>query len=197
MQLAGETADGWIGVMASPEALETIVRPNIATGAERAGRNLSDLRLTAETICCVHPDPEVALRRARIHVGQYASNPLSDGAVAAAGLEGDRDAVRQALIEQGSGALAEITSNALVDAFTITGTPDEAREKVRAFDGLLDHIDLAPARRPAAPAERDRGRLRADRRDLRKTVAVTPVAKTRLVGQAAGLPTPTQKGDAG
>lgn len=144
MRLAGEKADGWIGVMASPEAIENTVRPNIVIGAERAGRDPAEVRLTAETICCVHPDRDVAMRRARIHVGQYAANSLSDGPVAAVGLERDRDELRVALMQQGPEALNGVTSDALVEAFSITGTPAEARARLREFDGLLDHVILHP-----------------------------------------------------
>lgn len=144
MQLAGETADGWIGVMSSPEVLKATVLPNIAIGAQRVGRDPGELTLAAETICSIHEDRRIAMRRARIHVGQYAAHPLSDLAVASLGLTEDRDAVRMAMLQHGVAGIEETTSDALIKAFSITGTPDEAHAQLEAFAGLLDHVILHP-----------------------------------------------------
>lgn len=154
MQLAGEKADGWIGYMSPPDFLEGHVKKNLAIGAERSGREPSEIRLASETICCVHEDDDVAMHRARIQVGLYACNHVSNAMVEWAGLQEDRDAVIAGVMERGLGAAAEITSDALVHTLSITGTPDECRAKIEAFDGVLDHVILhTPYVPPLSPEE--------------------------------------------
>lgn len=151
LQLAGRKADGWIGYLATPEFLEQRVLPEIAVGAEAAGRDPSEVKLAGEVICSVSPDREVAMRRARIHVGFYAAHPVSDVVAEVHGLQDEIAAVRQALMTEGLGAL-EKTSDALVDAFSISGTPEEAREKIDAY-GALEHLALHTPYIPPLDAE--------------------------------------------
>ena len=98
--------------------------------------------MASETICSVHEDRKVAMQRARIQVGLYACNHVSDAVVQFEGLAEDRDAVLAAVMERGLAVAAEVTSDALVHALSITGTPDEVREKFAAFDNALDHVIL-------------------------------------------------------
>jgi alkanesulfonate monooxygenase SsuD/methylene tetrahydromethanopterin reductase-like flavin-dependent oxidoreductase (luciferase family) len=154
MQLAGEKADGWIGYMAPPDYLENQIKKNIAIGAARAGRDPAEIKMASETICSVHEDRDVAMYRARIQVGLYSCNHVSDAVLDYEGLTEDRDAVLKAVMERGLTAAGEVTSDGLVHALSITGTPDEVREKFSAFDTALDHVILhTPYVPPLTPAE--------------------------------------------
>ena len=86
MQLAGEKADGWIGYMAPPDYLREHIKKHIAIGAGRAGRDPSEITLASETICSIHEDRKVAMHRARIQVGLYSCNHVSDAVVQFAGV---------------------------------------------------------------------------------------------------------------
>lgn len=154
MQLAGEKADGWIGYMSPPDFLEDHVKANLRIGAERSGRDPDEIKLASETICSVHEDADVAMHRARIQVGLYACNHVSNAQVEFAGLQEDRDAVLKAVLERGLGAAEEVTSDALVHALSITGTPEDCLEKLTAFEGILDHVILhTPYVPPLTPDE--------------------------------------------
>jgi alkanesulfonate monooxygenase SsuD/methylene tetrahydromethanopterin reductase-like flavin-dependent oxidoreductase (luciferase family) len=154
MQLAGEKADGWIGYMSPPDFLNDHVKKHLAIGAARAGRDPATIRLASETICSVHEDRDVAMHRARIQVGLYVCNHVSNAIVEFAGLQEDRDAVLNAVMQRGLRAAAEVTSDALVDTLSITGTPDECRDKIAAFAGVLDHVILhTPYVPPLRPDE--------------------------------------------
>ena len=154
MQLAGEKGDGWIGYMSPPDFLENHVKKNLAIGAERSGRDPSEVKLASETICSVHEDRDTAMRRARVQVGMYACNHVSNAQVEFAGLQEDRDAVLGAVLERGMEAVAEVTSDALVETLSITGTPEECQEKLASFDGVLDHVILhTPYVPPLTPEE--------------------------------------------
>ena len=58
------------------------------------------------------------------------------------GLQDERNALLKALTTDGLAALERTTSDALVRHFSICGTPDEAREQLAEYQGLLPHIVL-------------------------------------------------------
>jgi probable F420-dependent oxidoreductase len=153
IQLAGEIADGLVGYLYSLNFLKEVVHPNLEIGARRAGRDVSDVQLVSQTICSVHPDRDEAMRRARIHVGQYVTDPVSDGMTTAEGLQKEVQTVREAIMTEGPSAAEWATDDKLVDAFSISGTPDEARERLQHYAELLPHIMLHCPYPPPLTAE--------------------------------------------
>jgi len=152
LQLCGAKADGWIGYFATPKFLDEHVRPNIAAGAERAGRDPDTIDICAETICCVSPDRELAMARARRQVGFYIVHPVSDVAVALHGLQDPVNELRARMMSEGLAAF-EHTDDVLVETFSITGTPEEARQKLAQYEGHIEHIALHTPYVPPFTAE--------------------------------------------
>jgi len=140
LKLAGELANGVIGYMMSPSYLDEVVWPNLRAGAQRAGRDPSKITIASETICSVSTDRAEALRRAKIQVGVYASYPVSEPLVAQHGLQKERLAVLDGLMKEGPGCFERVVDDKLVEALSITGTPDECRRKLRDFGDRLPHI---------------------------------------------------------
>jgi len=140
LKLAGEVADGVIGYMMTPKFVEESVLPNVAIGAKKAGRDPSTIDVASETICSISTDRDEAYRRARIQVGIYMSYPVSAPLVDIMGLTAERMAVLEALMTRGPDALQDVVDDRLVDAFSLTGTPDEVRKKVSEYEGKLPHI---------------------------------------------------------
>jgi len=156
LRMAGEVADGVLGYLNTPSFVTEHVRPNIVAGAQKAGRNPADIDIASLILCSVSEDREQARRIARINVGNYVAFPVSSTVIEFMGLQDDRDAVVQALFTEGPAALEKATSDALLDTFAISGTPDEAREQFARFDGLLEHIILhTPYVPPITGAESD------------------------------------------
>ncbi|WP_354698573.1 F420-dependent glucose-6-phosphate dehydrogenase [Paraconexibacter sp. AEG42_29] len=141
MELAGETAEGWLGYLATPKFIEERVVEPIAVGAARAGRSLSDIDIAADVICSVSPDREAAMRLARINVGFYVTHPVSDVVCALHGVTDEQNAVRHNLMTEGLAGL-EKTSEKLVELFSISGTPEEARQQLDQYRGVLPHVIL-------------------------------------------------------
>lgn len=156
LQMAGEVADGVLGYLNTPSFVSEHVRPNVVAGANKAGRDPADVDIASLVLCSVSEDREQARRIARINVGNYVAFPVSATVIEFMGLQDDRDAVVQALLTEGPAALEKATSDALLDTFAISGTPDEAREQFARFDGLLEHIVLhTPYVPPISGAESD------------------------------------------
>jgi probable F420-dependent oxidoreductase len=142
LQLAGEIADGALGYIWTPRYIKECVLPNVALGAQKAGRNPADVEVASLVLCSVHADKKVAMCIARINVGMYVATPGAETVADFMGLKDERDALLKALTTDGLGALERTTSDALVRHFSICGTPDEAREQLARYHGLLPHIIL-------------------------------------------------------
>jgi alkanesulfonate monooxygenase SsuD/methylene tetrahydromethanopterin reductase-like flavin-dependent oxidoreductase (luciferase family) len=142
LRMAGEIGDGVLGFLNTPSFITDQVKPNIAAGAEKAGRDPAEVDIASLILCSVSEDRAAARRLARINVGNYVAYPVGWTVVEHMGLQEERDAVVQALFTEGPSALESATSDALLDAFAISGTPDEAAEQFAAFDGVLPNIIL-------------------------------------------------------
>ena len=140
LKLCGAKADGWIGYLWTPKFFEEVVLPNITEGARSAGRDPGVLDLACEIICCVHPDRDVALARAKKHVGFYIAHPVSDVVAELEGVQDQVNGLRAALMQKGLGAF-EDTPEELVELFSITGTPEECRQKLDNYKEL-PHLAL-------------------------------------------------------
>jgi alkanesulfonate monooxygenase SsuD/methylene tetrahydromethanopterin reductase-like flavin-dependent oxidoreductase (luciferase family) len=146
LALAGAKADGWVGYLPTPKFVDERVRPAIAEGARRAGRDASEIDLATEVICSVSPNRDVAMRRARIHVGFYLAHPVSDVVAEVHGVQEQVGALRMGLMTEGLAAL-EKTPDELVETFSISGTPEEARQRLSEyadFPHLVLHTPYIP-----------------------------------------------------
>lgn len=142
IQLAGEVGDGLLGAFWPVSYLREVVHPNVVLGARRAGRDPAKVEVAAETICSPHPDRAEAKRRARIQVAFYALHPFTDGIVKVAGLEKEQLTLREAFMTKGPLGVEDAVDDKLVEAFSISGTPDECRRQLGDYEGLLPHIVL-------------------------------------------------------
>jgi alkanesulfonate monooxygenase SsuD/methylene tetrahydromethanopterin reductase-like flavin-dependent oxidoreductase (luciferase family) len=139
MRLAGEIAEGWIATLTSPKWVRERVRPELEKGAQRRAHDAGEVEIAVEVVCSVHPDRELAYRRAKLHIGFYCLHPLIDAVVELHGLQDERDQVRARVAERGLEALTE-TPDALIEALAIAGTPEEGRQKLRAWQEEIPHV---------------------------------------------------------
>lgn len=154
LKMGGEIADGVLGFLNTPRYVKERVLPAVAQGARKAGRDPASVDVTSLVLCSVSDDRAAAIRRARINVGMYVAYPVANTVIEFMGLTEDRDAVLAGLMKEGPAALERVTSDALVKAFSIAGTPDEAREQFAAYEGVLPHIVLhTPYVPPIAQAD--------------------------------------------
>jgi probable F420-dependent oxidoreductase len=140
LQLGGEVAEGVLGAFKSVAYLNDVVYPNVRIGAERAGRDLSEVDIASMVITVVHKDRKEALRRARIQVGLYTAFPPCDPVIRHHGLEKEKQAVVDAIASKGFDALQDVTDDKLVDLLSIAGTPDECRAKAKEYADSLPHM---------------------------------------------------------
>ncbi|MEU4162370.1 LLM class flavin-dependent oxidoreductase [Actinoplanes sp. NPDC026670] len=167
--LAGEIADGWIAhELCPPTELRDRIRPALLTGRARAALSgpaaaappgpvsavLPGFDVVAAACCSVDADPAVARRRAANVVGFYASVRSYAGMFEAAGF-GETCATATEALRSGRPAdsLGYLIPDAMVDAYTIAGTPDQCLARLTEYHGLADAIKLSPPSYGLPPGE--------------------------------------------
>ena len=144
-RLAGRTADGWLAhELGFPTYVRQRILPNIQAGLARAGRDRSRIDLVASACGMVLPDGREALRNTAGLVAFYASVKTYTGFFAFHGFKDEALRVQAAFRRGDIRGMIEAVPDEMVDALTISGTPEQARQKLAAYDGLVDTVKLSP-----------------------------------------------------
>jgi probable F420-dependent oxidoreductase len=149
IRLAGEIADAVLGYCWTLEYLRDMALPALRDGADRAGRTLDDVE-----VCCGYPtvatDDDTGMELAKGQVLMFAtatsSSPFYGESFAAAGFADELQAIQERVAAgDADGALALI-GDELVDAVTISGSPDNIRRRIEALRAAgLDVVAVNPS----------------------------------------------------
>ena len=144
VRLTGQVADGWLPNLYPRPQFEQGLEW-LATGAERADRDVSDIDVAMYVLTSVHEDEARARRAAAEHVAYYLRDiPGYYGRAAeAAGLGDEVAAVRAAPSTE---AGAREVSDDFLDLVAIVGTPDGARDRLADLREM--GVDLPIVRAP-------------------------------------------------
>ncbi|MFN8533232.1 MAG: LLM class flavin-dependent oxidoreductase [Dehalococcoidia bacterium] len=142
-------AEAFDGIALFPLALskgyfDQVVVPNIEIGARRAGKSPRDVKIAAWLLTAVHRDAAEAFRQSQHALGFYFST-RSYGTVAdLAGFTAEKERVlaifNQDRTNPDRDAMADAISREMVEAMTLSGTPDEVRRKIGAFEERVDTV---------------------------------------------------------
>jgi probable F420-dependent oxidoreductase len=144
-EVAGRVADGVVGhPMTSPEYVKKVLVPAIERGAQEAGRDLGEISVTTNLITQVARDGETARREAALQVAFYATTRTYRPVLALHGFEDRIDPLREAHARGDFSAMAEV-ARPMVDTLAAAGTPEEIKERIGAFEGLVDRVILGGA----------------------------------------------------
>ena len=144
-RLAGRIADGWLAhELGSPHYLRERILPNIRAGLRQAGRERSQIDLVASACGVVLPDGREARRLTAGLVAFYASVKTYTGFFEFHGFGAEARRIQAAFAEGDIRGMIESVPDEMVDALTISGTPEEARRKLAAYEGLADAVKLSP-----------------------------------------------------
>ncbi|MBE2899700.1 5,10-methylenetetrahydromethanopterin reductase [Methanothermobacter thermautotrophicus] len=145
LKTAGEISDGALINASNPKDFEAAV-PLIKEGAESAGKSLSDIDVAAYTCCSIDEDSAAAANAAKIVVAFIAAGsppPVFERH----GLPADTGAKFGELLGKGDfgGAIAAV-DDALMEAFSVVGTPDEFIPKIEALGemGVTQYVAGSP-----------------------------------------------------
>jgi probable F420-dependent oxidoreductase len=144
-EAAGRVADGVLGhPLTSPKYLAEVVRPAVERGATATGRDPADVSVTTSVILQMGEDPDRYRFEAALQIGFYATTRTYAPVLALHGFEDRVGPLREAYASGDVTRLAELAMP-MVDTFAITGPTEECRERLAAFDGLVDRIILGGA----------------------------------------------------
>lgn len=136
MELTGEIADGVVlNYLVSPDYNRRAMDA-LATGAERAGRDVDALDRPQLIVCSVHEDHDTALDMARLMVTQYLGQ--QPHIMKASGVSQDLlDRVGEVLTWPATHeqvvAASKLVPDEVVQLLTASGTPEEARAGVQQY----------------------------------------------------------------
>src|SRR5437773_1746342 len=154
ISLCGEIADGVI-LTRSTLATAATVRARLAEAAERAGRDPGRIVVTTLLPAAVGETRREALDILRPGLAFYAGFfPRYNRMMAEHGFAGEAAAIAEAWSRGDRAAAERAVSDALIDATSIAGTPEECRERLEAYrQSGIDLPILSPfARGPDAKA---------------------------------------------
>jgi alkanesulfonate monooxygenase SsuD/methylene tetrahydromethanopterin reductase-like flavin-dependent oxidoreductase (luciferase family) len=145
LEAAGRVADGVLGhPLTSPDYVREVVRPAVARGAAAAGRDPSAVSLTNSVVLQLNEDRERARFEAALQIAFYATTRTYRPVLDLHGFGNLPAPLRSAYARADLGEIARLAMP-MVDTYAIAVTEDECRERLAAFDGLVDRILLGGA----------------------------------------------------
>ena len=142
-QVAGEVADGlMLHSLTSPEYIRDVVRPALARGARRAGRDAGGITVSGGGFLITGPN-RASLRAAQAEVRRriafYASTRTYHSVLAAHGFEEIGQRLHQMSLRGQWAEMGELVTDEMLHAFAVSGEYDEiAAEFARRYGGLVD-----------------------------------------------------------
>ena len=136
-QLAGEIADGVLfNVLSTPRYVREFALPHLERGATRVGRKSSAVERAAAITAAVDADPAQARRWARHQIAYYSVIPYFDVMFELHGFQREAVAIRTAAARDDPTGMIAAVSEEMVDTFAISGTPDQCRRQLTAWNDL-------------------------------------------------------------
>jgi F420-dependent oxidoreductase-like protein len=182
--LAGEIADGWLPVFFSPEHTAELRVP-LLEGAARAGRSLEDFAICPTVNVYISETADTARDAMRpmlaLYVGGMGSREQNfyNRLVSSYGFEKAAKQVQDLYLEGKRAEAMEALPAELIDAVSITGTRDQARERIRAYrDAGVHTLIVSPM---AGDAEDREAQLRIVA-ELAKELETSPLPRGRGPG---------------
>lgn len=144
-RLAGEVCDGFhVHPFHSVKYINDVVRPQIAAGAERAGRSPSDVALVSSVFALTGPNDaaiEAMRAMAREQLAFYASTPTYRVVLECHGWQDVGEQLSRLAAAKRWGAMGALISDEMLDVFTVAAPLDRIGAALRArYTGVLDRV---------------------------------------------------------
>src|SRR5262245_3461617 len=144
-RLAGELCEGFhVHPFHSVKYINKVVRPQVAAGAERAGRTLADVVL-ASGVFVVTGENEAAFenmrRMAREQIAFYASTPTYRVVMAAHGWQDAGEQLSRLATMKRWDKMGAVITDDMLDVFAVQAPPDQLGRALRErYEGVLDRV---------------------------------------------------------
>jgi probable F420-dependent oxidoreductase len=156
-RLAGELCDGFhVHPFHSPEYVRRTVKPAIAEGAHKEGRNPEEVELaTSVFVVTGESESEIEEQRKQIRaqISFYASTPTYRTVLEAHGWEEVGERLGKLARNKKWEEMPELITDEMLRAFTVQAPPEEVGPALQErYGGLIDRVSLYT---PFIPGERD------------------------------------------
>jgi alkanesulfonate monooxygenase SsuD/methylene tetrahydromethanopterin reductase-like flavin-dependent oxidoreductase (luciferase family) len=143
IEAAGAVADGLVGhPLFTPEYTRDVVRPALARGAERAGREQAP-PIAGYVTCVVNEDGAAARAAARGVVAFNSTVSTYRPVLSHHGFDTQADRVRAAWEQGDWAAMSAAVSDEMLEAIALAGTPEEVRSQYeQRREGLFERTLL-------------------------------------------------------
>jgi len=145
IETAGRVADGLMGhCLFSPGYVTEFVRPALARGAQRTGRDPAAIEVTSLVITSVSDDEEQARREVAAQIAFYIVPSAYATVMERHGFGEATARVREAFAAGDFDAMVKRVPDEMIDTFAVAGTPAQVQAGLRRFDEVLDHVIVYP-----------------------------------------------------
>ncbi len=131
-QLAAEIADGFIANCVTEQYLAEL-REHIRIGATRGGRDPSTVKILTLTMTCVDPDNDDAVLAMKKGLALYCASPHYHHIFGLSGFRQEAERVKTIWDAGDFTGAAGTMSDAMVETFTVTGTREHCRRRLRLY----------------------------------------------------------------
>ena len=143
IETAGRVSDGLVcHPTFSARYVHEVVRPAIAKGAEKAGRDPGEVEVVGMLLCSVHDDEELARRELAAQLAFYAAPRAYAPMLEASGFATEAERIRKAFADRDPQAMIAAVSDEMLDAIGVAGTPEQVRAGIARREGDFDHTSL-------------------------------------------------------
>ncbi len=143
IETAGRVSDGLVcHPTFSSRYVQEVVRPAIAAGAERTGRDPADVEIVGMLLCSVHDEEETARRELAAQLAFYAAPRAYAPMLEASGFGAEAERIRDAFADRDREAMIAAVSDEMLDAIGVAGTPEQVRAGIARRDAEFDHLSL-------------------------------------------------------
>ena len=149
-RVAGEVSNGLVlHTFTSAEYVRQVVRPSIAAGATRAGRDAEDVTITGGGFIVTGPNKAAlkeADREARQRIAFYASTRTYFPVLECHGFQEIGQRLHQMSLDGKWEEMGDLVSDEMLNAFAVIGEYDEIAPKLlERYGGLVDEVGLTLA----------------------------------------------------
>lgn len=139
LEIVGEVADGLVGhPIYTVQYINDVVVPSLQKGLAKSGRQRSDLELNSYIICSIHKDSKQAWREVTLQVAHYCATRSYAIMMDHHGWGDVKEPLYAAFRAHDWDGMVKAIPEEMARAMAVAGTPDEVREQMKRYEGVLD-----------------------------------------------------------
>jgi probable F420-dependent oxidoreductase len=143
IETAGRVSDGLVcHPTFSSRYVHEVVRPAIAKGARRTGRDSDAVEILGMLLCSVNNDEQLARREVAAQIAFYAAPRAYAPMLEASGFAAEAGRIRRAFADGDHEAMIDAVTDDMLDAIGVAGTPDQVRAGIARREADFHQIAL-------------------------------------------------------